>query len=85
MKKRILAVLLVSGILLAAAIPLKNSLSNPSADVTSFPEFSPAMYIPEGVDKNNNRIEDLLEEEIEKKIAEGNVHACTYQVRVELY
>jgi len=71
-KRRIFAVLLVSGILLAAAISLAITLSNPSADVDSSPEFSPAIYVPEGVDKNNNRIEDLLEEEIEQKIAEGN-------------
>lgn len=72
MNRRYFAVLLVSGILLAAAIPLAITLSNPSADVDSSPEFSPAMYIPEGVDKNNNRIEDLLEEEIEQKVDGGN-------------
>ena len=72
MKRRILAALLISGILLAAAILLAITPSNPSADDDSFPEYVPTMCIPEGVDKNNNRIEDLLEEEVEQKIAEGN-------------
>jgi len=36
--RRIFAVLLVSGILLAAAIPLAITLSNPSAGVDSFSE-----------------------------------------------
>ncbi len=72
MNRVILAALLVSGILLAAAVPLVITVSTPSADVDSSLGFVPSMYVPEGVDENDNRIEDLLEEEIEQKIAEGN-------------
>jgi len=43
-KRRILAVLLVSGILLAAAIPLVITLSNSSAVVDSFPENIQTLY-----------------------------------------
>jgi len=58
--------------LVGAAVPLAVTLSNPSADVDSSIGFARTMYVPEGVDKNKNRIEDLLEDEIEQKIAEGN-------------
>lgn len=44
MKRRYFAVLLVSGILLAAAIPLAITLSNPSAGVDSFSEDIRTMY-----------------------------------------
>jgi hypothetical protein len=51
--------------LVVAAVPLAVTLSNPSTDVDSSLEIVPTMYVPEGVDKNDNRIEDLLEDEIE--------------------
>lgn len=70
--KRTLAVLVIASLLVVVAVPLAISLSNSSADVGSAFGFVPAMYVPEGVDENGNRIEDLLEEVIEQKIAEGN-------------
>ena len=30
------------------------------------------MYFPQDVDKNDNRIEDIFEEEVQRKIVEGN-------------
>ena len=44
MKRRYFAVLLISGILLAAAIPLAITLSNPSADVDSSPDYIQTVY-----------------------------------------
>ena len=44
LNRRIFAVLLISGILLAAAIPLVITLSNPSAGVGSFPLPIQTMY-----------------------------------------
>ena len=44
MNRRYFAVLLISGILLAAAVPLAITVSNPSAGVDSFPENIQTMY-----------------------------------------
>ena len=44
MNRRHLVVLLISGILLVAAIPLAITLSNPSAVVDSFPENIQTLY-----------------------------------------
>ena len=56
MRRRLLAVLLISGILFLAVIPLKVSLSNSSADVHSSIEYMPVMRVPGDVDKDNNGI-----------------------------
>ena len=52
-----MAVLLISGMLLVAVIPLKNILSNPSTDVDSSPEYIRTMYFPQDVDVNGSKIE----------------------------
>ena len=56
MNRRYFAVLLISGILLVAAIPLAITLSNPSADFDTS-RYIP-MYVLENADKNRDEIEE---------------------------
>lgn len=72
MSRRALAVLLIVLLLVVAAVPLAISISDLSSGAGSSCGFVPSMVVPEGVDKDGNRIEDLLDAEIERKIAEGN-------------
>ena len=71
MNRRYLAVLLISGVLLVAIIPIKNMLSNSPADANSPPEYTPIMHIPSDVDKNHNGIEDSLDQEIADRLSNG--------------
>jgi len=69
--KRRLAVLLISGILLVAVIPLGIVIFNPSADTGSSRRI-PIMRIPADVDRNHNKVENVFEEEVQSKVAEEN-------------
>jgi hypothetical protein len=69
--RRHLAFLLISGMLLVAAIPLKTILFNSSADVGSASNYSPIARIPADVDKNHNGIEDSLDQEIADRVSNG--------------
>ena len=71
MNKRRLAVLLISGILLVAVIPLGIVIFNPSADTGSSRRI-PIMRIPADVDRNHNKVENVFEEEVQSKVAEEN-------------
>jgi subtilisin family serine protease len=70
--RRYFAVLMIVLLLVVAAVPLAVTLSDSSSGVGSSFGFVPSMVVPEGVDEDGNRIEDLLDVEIEQKIAEGN-------------
>jgi hypothetical protein len=72
MRRRALAGLLFVLLLAVAAVPLAVSLSDSSSGVGSSSSFVPSMVVPEGVDIDGNGIEDLLDDEIELKVAEGN-------------
>jgi hypothetical protein len=69
--KRRLAVLLISGILFVAFVPLRIAVFNPSADAGSSGHV-PIMSIPADVDKNHNKVEDVFEEKVQSEIAGGN-------------
>jgi subtilisin family serine protease len=69
--KRHLAVLLISGILFVAFVPLRIAVFNPSADAGSSGHI-PIMSIPADVDKNHNKVEDVFEEKVQSEIAGGN-------------
>lgn len=71
MRRRFLAALLVAVVLLLVFVPLFHMSTVPMADVGSS-GYAPAMSVPVNVDKNGNRVEDVLEEEIAQKIDEGN-------------
>jgi hypothetical protein len=62
----------ISAVLLAATVSSAISLSSPVVDVDSSDEPVSTMDFSQGFDENSDRVEDLLEEEIEQKIAEGN-------------
>jgi len=54
-------------------MPQAVKVSNPSVKAPdSISQITPTMYIPQHVDENGNKIEDVLEEEIQQKVAEGN-------------
>ena len=58
MDKRILAVLAITGILLAATVTSALFAYDPSFDDKSSSMLKSAVHIPDFVDVNNNRVED---------------------------
>jgi subtilisin family serine protease len=70
--RRILAVLTIIGILLTATVASAVLIYSPFFEDGSSNVSTPSVLIPEGVDVNGNKIEDLLEQEIEESLAAGN-------------
>jgi subtilisin family serine protease len=71
-RRLFLVVLLISGLLLVAFVPLRNIGYILSAGVDSPSGYVPTIYVSRDFDKNGNGIEDVLEEEIGREIGEGN-------------
>jgi hypothetical protein len=79
-KKRQLAVLLISALLLVAVIPLRNMFTS-SGDGSD--SYTPIVSKPAWVDRNNNSIADTLDQEIAARLANGTAQEYV-NVLVEL-
>ncbi len=56
LNRRYFVVLLISGLLLVAVVPLENILSNPSTDVDSSSDYIPTMHILQDVEESRDGI-----------------------------